>query len=183
MPLNERDSFIDAVLTPIIILKAKKNKQGNVINFIVESANDAAVIALNKKRNALVGSNFFNNSTDIDNITLFEKFCYVAETGLPFYRRNFKEYPFNKFKYNIRIKASSYKDKIILNWFDSSSQDKLAIFSNNNDKLRRTINNNKVELNELEELKEFYKILGNTIPYGGWMSDSLGKLLYISDSF
>ena len=183
MSLNERDSFTDAVLTPLIILKAKKNDQGNIINFIIESANDAAVIALNKKRNTLIGSDFFNNRPDIDNNTLFKKFCYVTENNLPFYRKNFKEYPFNKLKYNIRIKASSYKDKIILNWFDSSSQDKLAIFSNNNDKLRKTINDNKVELNELEELKEFYKILGNTIPYGGWMSDSLGKLLYISDSF
>ena len=50
MPLNERDSFIDAILTPVIILKAKKNKQGNIINFMVEAANEAAAIALNKKK-------------------------------------------------------------------------------------------------------------------------------------
>ena len=72
MSLNERDSFTDAVLTPLIILKAKKNDQGNIINFIIESANDAAVIALNKKRNTLIGSDFFNNRPDIDNNTLLK---------------------------------------------------------------------------------------------------------------
>lgn len=175
--------FIETILIPACILKTKRNKQGDITDFIVEAINDEAALALAKHKESLIGTKFFGTIKNKSDNLLFEKLCFVENSGLSFYRNGYSGYPLNRLNNVFRIKAVKYNDIIFLNWFDSSLADKLSGFAEKNTELRRITKEQSIALHESEELREIYRILGNTIPYGGWMADKSGRILYVSDSF
>jgi PAS domain S-box-containing protein len=177
------DFFLEILLNPACILKPKYNTSGDIVNFIFEALNKKAADHLNKEKRFLIGTEFFGNLNDADEEALFSKLCNVINNGIIFYRKAYQGFPFRKYHKNIRIKAAKYEDGILLNWFDSSSSDRIARLSNDNLQLRDIELKQSVLLQQKEELNDFYKILGNTIPYGGWMADASGEIIHISPSF
>ncbi len=176
-------NFFETILTPVIILEARKNSNGNINNFKIKYANYAASLSLDKNKNMLFDSLLFEDLNGVSEIDLFRKLSLVEKKRNIFYRKNFKGYPFNNSENLVRVKASKYGDDILLSWIDSPSESELDLFSSSDQKLQKSLNNDPGTIPQIEGLAELYNALGNTLPYGGWMSDPSGRLLYISDAF
>ena len=175
--------FIESLLTPACILSPVKSNIGEIIDFKIEAINELAALHFVNSKNNLIGTRLFEHSNGENNAILFEQLCHVVKFNNVFYRNGYEGFPFKALHKKYIIKASLYDGGIFLNWLDASLQDQLTKFAAKNYELRKIYKDQSEALHESEELKELYNILGNTIPYGGWMADASGKIIHVSDSF
>ncbi len=166
--------LVNNLLVPAAIFKFYKEDNENKLRFILEHINTAAAVDRGLK------------DIQVENIDLKKLFpqekyhklyTFLNEIIEEKKDEKSKQYPPLSVE-EIIIKLKIIDDYFFINWTDKTSS-----FEAENIVLKKNIDNLATALSKMEELKEFYKVLGEAVPYGSWMADAEGKLSFLSPSF
>lgn len=196
---NTFSAILDKFHEPFFIVSVIRNIAGNITDYIIKESNKSACEILHKSKEEVVGQSFLKLFPSPDGLMLFEKMMTSITTGELNSAKIKVVWNLDKTDekiYNIEI--HKYNDGCILILQDVTytfqleeklngnliQSDKLLLensFLKENLKIERE--SFQIALNDLYEAKEYFRIMGETIPYGVWMSDADGTIKYVSPSF
>lgn len=160
------------------ILKPVRDKE-NIVDFMCSYANPKAKELLQTE---IIGSSILRDFAGRQASDVFDRFVEVLKDNGS-YEDDFSYLILGK-QYWFRETVKKFEDDIAITFHNITEKKEIEL---ENERLLAEERKARIKLEEtirdLNRLKEEYKLMGDTIPFGTWKADSTGKIEYFSDSF
>lgn len=181
------------------ITSSIRNIKGNITDYIFRESDNSANEIFKKPKEEIIGQSLLKLLPGPEGLLLFEKMTNsVIKEKLNVVKLCINEnIDFPERRY-FEIEISKFNDGCLLIWHDitklslietelkeSQTLNEKLLLENSllKENLRVERESFQIALSDLYEAKEYFRIMGATIPYGVWMSEADGTIKYVSPSF